>query len=141
MGESVIRYMTIFSNSMVNAKDVTIMLIGKQEAGKTSLGHCLAGKITSASEILKLDRTQAFDSYICILQGTKVKIIDLGGHKEYESCLAVLLRENSLFICLLNPDDLKSEETIHEAVWQWVEKILDGIDSPHFLFVVSKIDE
>ena len=53
----------------------------------------------------------------------------------------MLLRESGLLLCLLNPDDLETEEKLHDAVWKWVEKILDSIDSPHFLFVVSKIDE
>ena len=137
---AVIKYLTNYPNSMIDAKDVTVMLIGRQEAGKTSFGQCLAGKIVSAKEIKLEDRTQVFDVYPAYLKDLILKIIDLGGHKEYESALAVLCRHHGLYICLLNPDDFIDDDSLYESAWIWVEKILDGASSPNFLFVVSKID-
>ena len=37
--------------------------------------------------------------------------------------------------------DFESPERMYHAVWSWVEKILDGTVSPHFMFIISKIDE
>ena len=137
---AVTEYLTNYPNSMINAKEITIMLIGRQEAGKTSLGHCLAGKIVSATEIQLKDRTHSFDVYLGYIKDLIFKIIDLGGHKEYESALALLCRDHGLYICLLNPDDFMDDDSLYEGAWIWVEKILDGANSPHFLFVISKID-
>ena len=80
--EAVIKYLTNYANTMINTKDVSVMLIGRQEAGKTSLGLCMAGKIVSAEEIKLEDRTQLFDVYDLYLRGTWKKIFDSGGQKE-----------------------------------------------------------
>ena len=87
------------------------------------------------------DRTQAFDTHQTLLDGIKVRILDLGGHKEYESCIAILGRDGGLYLCFLNPSDLESVDTIMEFVDPWINKILDGAIEPHFLFVITKIDK
>ena len=52
------KYLAAYKNSMINADDVTLMLIGNQESGKTSLGKILSGEIDSADYIKREDRTQ-----------------------------------------------------------------------------------
>ena len=85
--EKVVQYLRNYPNSMVDPNDITIILIGNKEAGKTSLGLTLSGKISNASEVKAKDRTQAFDVHQTLLEGIKINLIDLGGHEEYESCL------------------------------------------------------
>ena len=138
--DSVLRYLTDNLNSMVNLDDISTILIGNQEAGKTSLGLTLAGKITDASDIKPEDRTHAFDVYQTVIDGIDFTMIDLGGHREYESSLSLLARENGLHICVLNVSDFESIDRLYSAAWSWVEKVLDGAVAPHIIFVISKID-
>ena len=109
-------------------------------AGKSSLGLTFAGKISDASAIKPEDRTHAFDIYSTSLGPIRVTLIDLGGHKEYESCLAVLGRDAGLYVAVINPADIESEEKLYASLWSWVEKVLDGANQPNFLIVVTKAD-
>ena len=138
--ESVLKYLNNNLNSMVDPNDITILLIGNQEVGKSSFGLTLAGRITNASDVRPEDRTQAFDVYRTILDGITFTMIDIGGQREYESCMILLARENGLHLLFLNPSNFESPERMYSAVWSWVEKILDGSIAPHFMIVISKID-
>ena len=71
----------------------------------------------------------------------KVTLLDLGGHREYESCLALLGRNKGLHVGVINPWDIENEEKLYASLWSWVEKVLDGAAQPHFILVVTKADE
>lgn len=43
----------------------------------------------------------------------------------------------AFFHSIVFPSD---ETSLHQAAWTWVERILDGSDCPHFMFVVTKTD-
>ena len=138
---AILSYLEKYGNDQVDPNNFSILLIGNQRAGKTSLGLTMAGKIEHASEIKENDRTQAFDVYQTTLGESKATMLDLGGHREYESCLALLGRDQGLYLCILNPSDLHNDESLYTSLWLWVEKVLDGATEPHFLIIVTKMDE
>ena len=117
-------YLEKYPNSMVDSNDVSILLIGNQEAGKTSLVHMISGKISSAEEIKLEDRTQCFDVQSTWIEEVKVDMRDIGGHDEYLSCLGLLGRDESLNITVINPRDLKDDNSLASALWSWTEKLL-----------------
>ena len=133
-------YLERYPNSMVDSNDVSILLIGNQEAGKTSLVHMISGKISSAEEIKLEDRTQCFDVQSTWIEEVKVDMRDIGGHDEYLSCLGLLGRDESLNITVINPRDLKDENSLESALWSWTEKLLEVSTTPHLLIVISKMD-
>ena len=59
--EAVKSYLQEYEDDMMEPDRISLLLIGKQEVGKTSLCRTLAGKISNASESAKDDRTQVFD--------------------------------------------------------------------------------
>ena len=65
---------------------------------------------------------------------------DIGGHPEYLSCLPFLIRDEGLYLLLLNPCDFKDEYSLEQALWSWTEKLLELSVTPHLLIVVSKMD-
>ena len=138
--DAVIEYLKSYDNNMINAQDIAVILMGQQNAGKTSLGHCLSGRISEAADIKEEDRTQALDVYHASVKNMEMKLVDLGGHREYEASLPLMSRDKGLHMSLLNPSDLVSEEAMYKAVGYWIDKALDGAISPNILFVVSKMD-
>ena len=136
--DAVKAYLKANKNVMVSSKNINILILGDEEKGKTSLGRGFAGKVNSASDITY--RTHAFDVYTTVSREEILHIQDPGGQKEYEAMTTLLGGNNGLKAILLNPDDLTTIEKFQKAGWSWVEKILDGFDSPHFTFVISKID-
>ena len=133
-------YLEKYPNSMVDPNNVSITLIGNQEAGKTSICHKLAGKISSAEEIKIDDRTQVFDVQSTWIEEVKVDMRDIGGHEEYVPCLALLGRDEALNLAVINPPDLKDESSLESALWSWMEKLLEVSTTPHLLIVISKMD-
>ena len=140
-GQNAVReYLEKYDDNMINAEDLAVILIGHQNAGKTSLGLCLSGQISEAAEIKAGDRTQAFDVYPGTVKGTTVNFIDVGGQKEYRPSFSLVGRDGGLYLCTINPSDLESMKTMDAAVGSWIEITLDGTISPNFLFDVSKMD-
>ena len=94
--DRIISYLVQHDNILVDPNDFSILLVGSQMAGKSSLGLTLADIIPNSSAISPDDRTHAFDTYPITLGNIKVTMLDLGGHREYESFLVEI--EGSILV-------------------------------------------
>ena len=68
------QHLTDYENTMIDQKENSVILIGNQMVGKTSLGLSLAGKIFNAAEIKLTDQTEAFDCYQADIKDSKLTI-------------------------------------------------------------------
>ena len=139
--KEVLSYVTTYANSMVDPDDIPLLMMGKQGAGKTSIGHVMAGKISSAKEIKPEDRTQVFDYYKVTVEKLIFGIIDLGGHEEYACSLPLFCRQNGLQASVIQPTDVDSVENLDDALGSYIHKVMNGAVQPNILLIVSRTDE
>ena len=65
--DGVISFLKDYPNTLVDATDTPVILLGNPGAGKTCIGRILSGKISSAKDVKAEDRTQAFDIYKALI--------------------------------------------------------------------------
>ena len=71
----------------------------------------------------------------------ELRVVDLGGHREYECSLPLMNRDNKVQNCVIQPSDCNSKESLDEALGDWMDVILNYAVQPHFMVTVSRIDE
>ena len=139
--DAVLSYVTKYANLMVDPDDISLLLMGMQERGKTSFANTMAGIISNAKEIKPEDRTQVFDYVVALVGRIKVGIIDLGGHEEYQCSLPLFCRDNGLQACIIKPSDTNSMAKLDDALGACLGKVMNGTVQPHIILVVSRTDE
>ena len=138
---AVLSYVQKYDNRMIEPDKITLLAMGKQCVGKTSLIRTVAEMISNAAEVKKDDRTHVFDIIEIEVEGTTISTFDVGGHQEYECTLPLLNRKNKLQACIIEPSDVDSKESLDEALGDWMEKIMIDAVQPHFIVTVTRIDE
>jgi len=138
--DAVSEYLNMYPKPTVDPNEHVALLIGKQEAGKTSLGLALAGKINSSDDVKPAERTEAFDEYKVPLKEMQLNMVDIGGQDEYQALLALVGRDRAQYICVVQQSDLETEEKIKKAVGDPIDRVVDTVSEPNILVAISKTD-